>query len=228
MNHIITALLWLVFTVVLFMVVTVCGFTYDLDVHLDKNKQDIRTVIGLGLPQTGSSSLSHALMTLGYQVQHFPLNLETKLELYREKRNALVDVTLLKFRPLDMYNMYPDAIFVYTSCEEKTWVSSMFQLRETLEKWAFIPSIHCILHNFDEIFGRTTKSLKLARTRYEKEIQELTQKTKVYEFDILSREPDIEKWRKLCKIVNVDTPRCIFPNTSPLKQHMAQVWRFVK
>jgi hypothetical protein len=213
-------LLWMVFVLVFFVGATIFGFTYDLDVYLDQDIQNTRMVIGIGLPQTGTSSLANALMILGFQVQYFPLNLETKQELYQRKRNALVDVSLLKFRPLDMYRLYPGAVFIYTPCDEG-WVSSMLQLRDNLERWAFLPQVAGIRQNFDDIFGLTKKSLIQAKEKYENEITELRKKTTVYEFNVT--EP--QKWEKLCRIVQVLPPQCVFPTTGHVRQHITQVWR---
>src|SRR4029077_18091729 len=104
-------------------------------------------IIGLALPGTSSRSFACALQRLGFVSYQFPLRFEQKPELYKTRCDALLDWVTLGFRPLQLAQLFPDAVFIHTTREVQSWICSMQYLRKLL---LLCPKIRC---RFDAVFG---------------------------------------------------------------------------
>lgn len=83
-------------------------------------------IFGIGLSKTGTTSLHHALMQLGYRSAHYlhPIT----FQVLREKDNLLFDahsdITSSQYFE-SLYHTFPNAKFVYTTRPLEDWVHSM-------------------------------------------------------------------------------------------------------
>ena len=214
------------------LIFTVNLFSFNVDLRLSR---DLRTpgirVIGIGLPRTGTCSLAVALKRVGLHVQHFPINLVKKLELYTSKRNALVDLSMLNLRPIQVHRMFPDARLIYTYRSETSWVRSMQELLAFLRNMTLVPGIGQTVNNIDRIFGETSQSLVRAKRLYEEEVDCLEAAgIPVYRIPIVSKETsDRTKWKLLQRAVQSETDysHLPFPYESHVKLHLKQAWSFL-
>lgn len=78
-------------------------------------------VFGIGLSRTGTTSLTLALMNLGYKSKHYPKALEIMEE--AEKHDALTDISVIPAYK-DLARKYPDAKFILTVREIGEWLVS--------------------------------------------------------------------------------------------------------
>ena len=95
---------------------------YDLRrVNTGKTK-----VFCIGLGRTGTSSLTQALINLGYNTWHCPYLYDSaNINNYVNKFDALTELPLCSdYNFKDLYNMYPDAKFILTIRDEKKWLKS--------------------------------------------------------------------------------------------------------
>jgi len=88
-----------------------------------------RKVFGIGLPQTGTSSLSAALETLGLSVWHAPpLSSNDNLRRWVQRFDALTDVhTVSSTAFRDLLEVSPDALFILTTRDPDRWFQSVQQ-----------------------------------------------------------------------------------------------------
>ena len=209
------------------LVITTISFSYDLNLNFssDVNSKD-PMVICLGLPRTATCSTAEALKILGYQVQHLPISLSTNLSWYKQKKNALLDVTMLGLRPKQLYAMFPNAIFMYNFRDEDKWVTSMIKLQELMNNFTFIPRVNEIFTNCQTIFGTTPSEMLAAKALYETEIDHIEEfGAKVHKVDF-TLEP-CKNWQKLCAIVpNSGVPNEKFPHINHVTYHLRQAWGF--
>ena len=198
-------------------------------------------VVGIGLPRTGTCSLATALRMYGLATQHFPINLTSKRELYDRKRSALVDITMLGFRPADIYRMYPDAVLIYTDRCDKSWVRSMMELLVTLKRAILVPGMANVVETYMQVFGSSYKSILAAKRLYEHELLLLEHQAgvKVHRISIVDRDiTSKSKWESLASALGNTVPisssskkklhTMEFPNESHVITHIKQAWRFTE
>lgn len=120
---------------------------------------------GIGLSRTGTSSLTFALRTLGYEAKHFP---KDPLEMSKEY-DALTDTTVARdYKELD--KMYPGSKFILTVRDIDDWLRSVdlhFQRYpvETREKW--------VLDLRNDVYYTTVFDKDLMKLTYTKHIQDV-------------------------------------------------------
>lgn len=97
-------------------------------------------IFGIGLSRTGSTSLTEALVTLGYRALHFPADPVTQREYFQffanpspaltlsllDRYDAVTDTPLARvYRQLDL--AYPGSKFVWTIRDKQSWLRSCEQ-----------------------------------------------------------------------------------------------------
>ena len=219
--------------IILWIIMTILMFTHDTDVYLSPNVCTCRKmVICVGLPRTATCSLSKALSILGYSVQHFPINLKSKIELYKKKRNALVDLAMLNISPQQLHMWFPDAVFIYTDRDDEDWVRSMFSLHDILKKCAaYIPRMKNVYMRFIKTYGTTKNTFIQRKREYEKEINKLSTKTHVACINLVNKKnSDMDKWIDIGNALGITDSRFSylrFPNEYHVMLHVKQVWKLL-
>lgn len=171
-------------------------------------------VIGIGLPRTGSSSLTKALQILNYSTHHFPLHFFQKEMLYRTRKNALLDWVTLGFRPTQLVSLFPNAKFIYTRRSFTKWYKSMIHL----EKLLFL--LPYIRKQFHLLFGPRTNWQKFYND-YTSEIEQVKKNIVLLDWD-LTENPQFEP---LCQFLNEPNPLCQFPNIKEVKLQLQQIYK---
>jgi hypothetical protein len=205
------------------------GFESLLDVHaLPTHHRRGRLVFGIGLPRTGTCSLSAALTTLGRRVQHFPYKFLANQDLYLSKKDAFVDLSMLGVRPLELLEAYPDALFIYTPRDDPGWLRSMSKLDHVLAASATVyPCAGAIHRQFLAVFGSDDACRLAVKRGYEDEVRAIEQRvpSRLLRLDITAPTPDCVRWTALHQFVGGPAPqRRPFPHAHEVPFHCRQFW----
>jgi len=209
---IISTLVGILLCILLFMIVTSFAITEDFQLLNARDLDDSRPLIFvIGLPRTGTCSLSAALSHLGWRTTHYPLNFEVDPDKYLRKMNAIADVTMLGFSPLELYNRFPEACFINTKVRADTshWSRSMLNLYNIINRYRCFRKVKHILKHYRETFGMTIDSILAAKRTHDKECNMLRNNADCRFLDIALTDKHItseEKWEKLCMFLDIDTP----------------------
>ncbi len=124
-NLIVTLVFTILFVYIIFL--KPLSFQYDLEV---KNTGK-RKVFCIGLGRTGTSSLTQGLINLGYNTWHCPYLYESaNIRNYVNKFDALTELPLCsEYDFKDLYNMYPDALYILTTRDEEKWLNSTIKYK---------------------------------------------------------------------------------------------------
>ncbi|HET7037462.1 MAG TPA: sulfotransferase [Thermomicrobiaceae bacterium] len=102
-------------------------------------------VFGIGLSRTGTTSLTHALIALGYRALHFPFDADTQREIaaYLESGAEAIELSILgeydaladipiccTYQGLD--HAYPGSRFILTVRDKASWLDSVERFWEKL------------------------------------------------------------------------------------------------
>lgn len=182
-------------------------------------------VFCIGLPKTGTTSLSLALTILGYNVCRRLLTLQHKLpnidlidRLKKKDYNEIIKETvhfdafvdnpwLLLYKELD--HKYPDAKFILTIRNENDWLKSILNYfrNSTSEMRLLIFGESSPLNNEDEYLKKYRKHNQDVIEYFQKREQKLL---------ILELEKN-DKWEVLCKFLEEEIPEASYPkeNVTP-------------
>ena len=194
---------------------------YDLGV-LNSNKKKLFCI---GLGRTATSSLSVALLNLGYEVWHCPiLNDSDNLRSYVNKFDALTELPFCcdyNFR--DLYNMYPKAQFILTTRDEEKWLNSTIKYKRMMD---------IIINKFPG-YGMFTKNFYNFEfsidnfKKYNKNVLDFFQdkQEQLLVMDI----PDGDGYEKLCKFLDVEYRDNLgeFPNVQEIKLQLYLRMRYL-
>ena len=194
---------------------------YDLGV-LSSNKKKLFCI---GLGRTATSSLSVALLNLGYEVWHCPvLNDSDNLRNYVNKFDALTELPFCcDYNFKDLYNMYPDAQFILTTRDEDKWLNSTIKYKRMM---------NIIIDKFPG-YGMFTKNFKKfdfsidSFRNYNKDVLDFfkDKQDQLLVMDI----PDGDGYEKLCKFLNVECKGHLgqFPNIQEINLQLYLRMRYL-
>jgi hypothetical protein len=213
-------------------VVTTMSFTSLFDIRARPDRSDHRPLVfGIGLPRTGTSSLTTALSMVGRTAQHFPYKFDENRELYLRKLDAFVDLSVLGVNPLDLYHTVPGAHFIYTTRDDTDWLRGMAKLDNLLSAYAVVcPCAQTIYTQFRLVFGGDSASRLTKKRLYEADVAELERLApdRVLRLDIVSECDDAALWAGLHTFLDgACTPVAhgtCFPHTTEVPLHIKQVW----
>lgn len=169
-------------------------------------------VFGIGLPKTGTVSLTHALKILGYSAIHQPLpgqipGLEKTVALY----DASCGTQLAwndNYKQLDKF--FPNSRFILTTRSLSSWLRSY-------ETWSLGYPF-----TYYNIFGGPTYTEDFNREKLTKDFVEYHNSVEEYFKD---RPNDLlimdfsrgDAWKKLCKFLSKPIPKILFPHENKNK-----------
>lgn len=177
-----------------------------------------KKVFCIGLSRTGTSSLTSALMQLGYKAKHFPEDIlkhdSEKLLLKPEnvrKYDAISDTPVAKFyKQLD--SAYPNSKFILTVREINSWLNSCekyFLTYPSAEVKRILIQIRLAVYKTAD-FDR-----KKFKDAYNKHINDVLTYFKGREQDLLIINICAgDGWDKVCHFLNVKIPSSPFPKLS--------------
>lgn len=176
-------------------------------------------IFGIGLPRTGTCSLTKALTQLGWTTHHYPKDFRKHWKQYMQNRNALIDLVTIGLRPLELVQQFPNALFVYTHRDLEGWIKSMRRVRKIIKFFCLIPAAKRTLQQFDSVFGEPSKWPDFY-DQYEAEVKELERQKpqQVLRLRIVSG----EGWDKLCPFLGVSSPGGKFPRKRELLMQVEQ------
>ena len=166
-------------------------------------------IFGIGLSRTGTSSLNEALSLLGIRSVHWPLSM-------REINNhqAATDITVTcRYKILD--NLFPSSKFIMTIRDKEVWLNSITKHYKDINylKWIGIEQTKFAEEADIILYGKTKPDyvdFEIAHDRHNK--------------DVLSyfsgRQQDLlimnitanDEWEPLCKFLNLEIPKLVFPH----------------
>lgn len=166
-------------------------------------------IFGIGLPRTGTASLSEALSVLGYKTRHYP-----KFISRVDKFEALVDTPICnEFETLD--RLYPNSMFIWTIRDLDSWLKSI-EFAAKRFKWNKLsPKGRCgpeVYKSHIDIFGITSfDKNKMAEGyfNHNKRVLEYFRCRKdILRINICNG----EGWDLLCPFLRKNKPEQKFPN----------------
>ena len=167
-------------------------------------------VFGIGLPRTGTSSLSEALTILGYKTRHYPKYIERAHEY-----DALVDSPVsLYYKELD--RDFPGSKFILTIRDADSWLRSCKKASRRFRWGSLRPNHKCgpqVYQCHVELLGCVGFNESTMRLGFYKHYFDVTRYFKdkprsllIYD---LCREND---WQSLCSFLGRPRPNCDFPH----------------
>lgn len=179
-------------------------------------------IFGIGMHKTATTSLHHALHTLGYESAHWKSAhwakaiwremTETGLSRTLEKSYALCDLPIpLLYRELDL--AYPGSKFILTMRHENKWVESVRNhwseanpFRPQWDNDPFTHKAHTLL------YGRKTFDEAVFRARYQRHMWEVVSYFKNRPGDLLLMNMDDGAgWGELCDFLDRPIPAVPYP-----------------
>jgi hypothetical protein len=176
-------------------------------------------VFGIGMPRTGTTSLTAALDTLGFTpALHNPYDVEAIA-----RCGSATDLTIAwRFKPLAL--SWPEAKFIYTSRDVGPWLASIERhyVKHYMDVEALGPADplyhpqwfqgEAIIQAFGQFRPRGREFLA-GRRRHESTMRRFfrRQPGRLLEIDITADVPDTEKWGPICAFLDVPVPDLPFP-----------------
>ena len=158
-------------------------------------------IFGLGLSNTGTTSLAKALTILGYNTVHYPWSLQ-EIDDY----DASVDIPVAcRYRELD--KKYPGSKFILTTRPFEEWIERRRRKpadKGQVKKW--------VLDTRVQTYGSTTFNEKLYSEAYHKHHKGICEYFKDRPQDILTLPLKTDnKWEKLCAFLSKEIPSVDYP-----------------
>lgn len=167
-------------------------------------------IFGIGLPRTGTASLSEALTILGYKTRHYPKYIKRVI-----KFEALVDTPICnEFEKLD--KIYPGSLFVWTVRDNiEKWLDSMeaaskrFRWHKLSPKGRGGPEVY---KSHMDIFNTTSFDKNKMIIGYNKHTERVLNYFKnrvdMLQYNLCSG----AGWQPLCSFLGREIPQEIFPH----------------
>ncbi len=181
-------------------------------------------IFGIGLSKTGTTSLHHALMQLGYRSAHYlhPITFQVLCEKDNLLFDAHSDITCSQYFE-SLYHTFPNAKFVYTTRPAADWVDSMkrhYHRQTGSKSWA--ESIDRARQNPGPaaLIGHALyfrhPDAKTAWHRFDSRVQHFFDDKpadRFLEFNVFRG----DGWEQLCRFLGREAPECPFKheNMSP-------------
>lgn len=148
-------------------------------------------ILNIGLPRTGTYSLSVALAILGYKTKHYPSSLE-EISSY----DAACEVT---FSYEDLEKSYPNSLYIFTTRNLDEWIASCYRHSTNKNR----PGFRLMKWNPFWKDPNLWKNIYLEKKESIKKIN----KEKLL---ILDLNQNIN-WSKICNFLNKPIPDCSYP-----------------
>lgn len=171
-------------------------------------------IFGIGLPRTGTSSLSESLQILGYKTKHYPKYINEV-----KKYDASVDTPICNcYGKLDQ--LYPGSKFILTTREIVGWLDSCRRASKRFRWHLLHPDARCgpeVYQSHIDLFGTT----KFVRDKfidgYAKHLKKVfnyfERKDNLLIFDVR------EGWSPLCEFLGKSIPTIEFPHRNASRRN---------
>ena len=218
-NYIIVLICILLFLYVI--IIKPINIQYDLGV----TNSTKRKVFCIGLGRTATSSLTTALLNLGYDVWHCPILYDScNIRNYVNKFDALTELPLCsEYNFKDLYNMYPDALYILTTRDEKKWLNSTIKY-----KW-LADNMVCRCPGYG-MFCKNFYNFDFSIETFRKYNQDVLDFFKGKEEQLLVMNiPDGDGYEKLCPFLGVEHKHNLgeFPNVQEIKLQLYLRYKYM-
>lgn len=171
-----------------------------------------RKVFCIGLGRTATSSLSSALMKLGYRTWHCPILYDTKnFHNYVRRFDALTELPFCcNYNFKDLHTFYPNALFILTIRDPQSWLKSTHKYKKLVNNMAvYAPGYEMFCNNFNN-FDFSIQSF----IKYNNKVINYfnLSKSKLLVMNI----PDGDGWSTLCNFLEEKEPHEPFPNVKEI------------
>tara|TARA_B100001057_G_C22813824_1_gene936527 strand:+ start:369 stop:1055 length:687 start_codon:yes stop_codon:yes gene_type:complete len=197
-------------------IVNPISIQYDLNV-INTGK---RKVFCIGLGRTATSSLTYALIKLGYKTWHCPYLYDSdNIRNYVNKFDALTELPFCcdyNFKQLCM--MYPDAQFILTVRDEEKWLKSTDKYKWLVNTLANkCPGYELFCRNFNN-YDFTIENYK----SYNEQVVNFFKEQNKEDQLLIMNIPEGDGYDKLCKFLNVKYNSSLgkFPNVKEINLQM--------
>ena len=178
-------------------------------------------IFGIGVCRTATSSLSRALIQLGFKTWHAPAGINrANIQNYTNKFDALTDlwsVTDMTYK--EIYKLYPNAVYILTIRDVEPWFKST-------EYYKKLVQISRIIPGYEEMQNKIKIISKEYYENYNKNVLEFFEDKpgKLLVMNISKG----DGWDKLGKFFKIKTPtQEPFPHTMELYLHLYQCCKYI-
>lgn len=153
-------------------------------------------VINIGLPRTGTYSLTLALIHLGYKTVHYPKKIEC-IEGY----DAATEV---RFSYAELNQFYPESLFIYTTRDLSSWLRSCERHKKNY------------VSGWNPFWEKESNWVEIKKNK-DQEIEYIVQfSNRVLIMDICNG----DGWVKLCDFLKKPIPCVAFPNVNKSQKNI--------
>ncbi|MCS4119427.1 sulfotransferase family protein [Salinibacter ruber] len=170
-------------------------------------------IFGVGMQRTGTGSVARALRVLGYDSEHFPVDLwHDRSHPILFQNDAFFDNPIpIIYQELD--ERFPESKFILTVRDEDDWLESCeFLFTEKREAFGFDTSER-IQEMHRALYGLNHFDADSFRTAYRRHNEEVKQYFSDRSDDLLVLDiAQEDKWTPLCSFLGVERPEEPFPH----------------
>jgi len=171
-------------------------------------------VFGIGLPRTGTASLSEALTILGYNTRHYP-----KFVRRSENFDALVDTPICNcFEYLD--EKYPNSKFIWTIRSPVAWLKSCESASKKFRWHKLSPNGRCgeeVYQSHMDLFNTIGFDKNKFLNGYFRHANRIMNYFRNKNNCLLYEVSD--GWEPLCGFLGKEFPECEFPHRNKSKRN---------
>lgn len=169
-------------------------------------KKNKPKVFGIGLPKTGTTSLTEALEILGYNATHYPSG--DALEA-ADKYDAVTDSpAAIRFKELDVH--FPGSKFILTQRRDEDWLKSIKKHMQRLETPKNGTKAYDLrVKSLGSASYNRKKHLK-AYKNHERDVKEYF-KNRPEDLLVINFIDKSQGWTEICKFLNLRVPKTEFP-----------------
>jgi hypothetical protein len=182
-----------------------------------------RKVFCIGLGRTATSSLTSALIHLGYRTWHCPILYDTKnFHNYVNQFDALTELPFCcSYTYKDLHEAYPDALFILTVRDSRKWLKSTEKYKKLVNNMAvYSPGYEMFCENFNN-YDFSIESFNL----YNQQVINYFRYTKSRLLTL--NIPNGDGWAKLCNFLGEDIPNKPFPNVKEINLQLRLRFKYL-
>ena len=203
----------LVFMIIFIYVIIIKPINIQYDLNVVNTGKDKIFCIGLG--RTATSSLTSALINLGYNVWHCPILYDSSnIRNYVNKFDALTELPFCSdYNFKNLYTMYPNAKFILTVRDENKWLKSTIKYKWLADNMVTkFPGYGLFLKNFNK-FDFSIESFR----KYNQDVIDFFKDDKKDQLLVINI-PNGEGYNKLCPFLNIKESDKLgkFPNVQEI------------
>ena len=188
--------------------------------YYNKKSNNNNKIFGIGLPRTGTSSLSSAIQKLGFSVWHAPPLLNDKyLHNFISNFDAITDIfTTSNINYIELHKLYPNAKFILTVRNIKSWGKS-------LVKYNKMNSVSRLFPGYSKMVDNEYILNNEYYQKYNQDVINYFNQQNSQNLLVLNLE-DPNKMEKLSSFLNKKVDNLEYPNEREIILHFKQCLKY--